>query len=384
MKIRMYNVGFGDCYCLRDRKKSLLVDFGTNNSRIEGRPRREIFDLIISDLSTIECKNLLLTHFHMDHLSGLLYMMKNKDSSFDFGKIYLPDVFSEEKMSRTLVLLLLADLVKDSCLPSRQVSLFALIDALLERQTQTVELLGRGKIFEEKYQALWPDTDVTQRKTDEVYNLLREKFPEIMDVLLDFSEKLRQIIWSMTAEGKVLSESNQKNIRAYVYEREFRRIKALPEFKELLTWLNRNQVNLRQFKHKISIVFQNARDGEVNLLFTGDVQPEHMQMIADNYDGKWPLYEHYWCIKVPHHGTQDHYFNFSEYEPENMMISNGIHFANSKTQSRELRTSPLYGGLFYIPDTHMYCSNCDCCDCYENGCSCKEADVISPSYYKDI
>ena len=384
MKIRMYNVGFGDCYCLRDRKKSLLVDFGTNNSRIEGRPRREIFDLIISDLSTIECKNLLLTHFHMDHLSGLLYMMKNKDSSFDFGKIYLPDVFSEEKMSRTLVLLLLADLVKDSCLPSRQVSLFALIDALLERQTQTVELLSRGKIFEEKYQALWPDTDVTQRETDEVYNLLREKFPEIMDVLFDFAEKLRQIIWSMTDEGKVLSENNQKNIRAYVYEREFRRIKALPEFKELLTWLNRNQVNLRQFKHKISIVFQNARDGEVNLLFTGDVQPEHMQMIADNYDGKWPLYEHYWCIKVPHHGTQDHYFNFSGDEPENMMISNGIHFANSKTQSRELRTSPLYGGLFYIPDTHMYCSNCDCCDCYENGCSCKEADVISPSYYKDI
>ncbi|MGN8779538.1 MBL fold metallo-hydrolase [Blautia sp. HCP3S3_C12] len=384
MKIRMYNVGFGDCYCLRDRKKSLLVDFGTNNSRIEGRPRREIFDLIISDLSTIECKNLLLTHFHMDHLSGLLYMMKNKDSSFDFGKIYLPDVFSEEKMSRTLVLLLLADMVKDSCLPSRQVSLFALIDALLERQTQTVELLSRGKIFEEKYQALWPDTDVTQRETDEVYNLLREKFPEIMDVLFDFAEKLRQIIWSMTDEGKVLSENNQKNIRAYVYEREFRRIKALPEFKELLTWLNRNQVNLRQFKHKISIVFQNARDGEVNLLFTGDVQPEHMQMIADNYDGKWPLYEHYWCIKVPHHGTQDHYFNFSGYEPENMMISNGIHFANSKTQSRELRTSPLYGGLFYIPDTHMYCSNCDCCDCYENGCSCKEADVISPSYYKDI
>ena len=384
MKIRMYNVGFGDCYCLRDRKKSLLVDFGTNNSRIEGRPRREIFDLIISDLSTIECKNLLLTHFHMDHLSGLLYMMKNKDSSFDFGKIYLPDVFSEEKMSRTLVLLLLADLVKDSCLPSRQVSLFALIDALLERQTQTVELLSRGKIFEEKYQALWPDAYVTQRETNEVYDLLKEKFPEIMDVLLDFAEKLRQIIWSMTDEGKVLSENNQKNIRAYVYEREFRRIKALPEFKELLTWLNRNQVNLRQFKHKISIVFQNARDGEVNLLFTGDVQPEHMQMIADNYDGKWPLYEHYWCIKVPHHGTQDHYFNFSGYEPENMMISNGIHFANSKTQSRDLRTSPLYGGLFYIPDTHMYCSNCDCCDCYENGCSCKEADVISPSYYKDI
>ncbi|HCW31050.1 MAG TPA: hypothetical protein DGH14_14895 [Roseburia sp.] len=386
MKVRMYNVGFGDCFCLRDRKKSLLVDFGTNNSRIEGRPRREIFDVIISDLSTINCKNLLLTHFHMDHLSGLLYMMKNRDSSLDFGKIYLPDVFSKEEMSRTLVLLLLADLLKESGLPSRQVSLFALVDALLENR-QNLELLSRGKIFEDKYQALWPDTDVIQRETDEVYNEIckNENLAAVMEELLNFAEKLRRIIWSMTEEGKAQTEEEQEKISlAYVYDREFRRIKAIPEFKELLSFLNTNKVNLRQFKHKISIVFQNARDGELNLLFTGDVQPGHLKMIAENYDGKLPLYEHYWCIKVPHHGTQEHYFDFSQYEPENMMISNGIHFANSKKESKELRTSPLYGGLFYIPDTHMYCSNCDCCDCYENGCSCKEADVISPAYYKDI
>lgn len=386
MKVRMYNVGFGDCFCLRDRKKSLLVDFGTNNSRIEGRPRREIFDVIISDLSTINRKNLLLTHFHMDHLSGLLYMMKNRDSSLDFGKIYLPDVFSKEEMSRTLVLLLLADLLKESGLPSRQVSLFALVDALLENR-QNLELLSRGKIFEDKYQALWPDTDVIQRETDEVYNEIckNENLAAVMEELLNFAEKLRRIIWSMTEEGKAQTEEEQEKISlAYVYDREFRRIKAIPKFKELLSFLNTNKVNLRQFKHKISIVFQNARDGELNLLFTGDVQPGHLKMIAENYDGKLPLYEHYWCIKVPHHGTQEHYFDFSQYEPENMMISNGIHFANSKKESKELRTSPLYGGLFYIPDTHMYCSNCDCCDCYENGCSCKEADVISPAYYKDI
>ena len=250
----------------------------------------------------------------------------------------------------------------------------------------------------------WPDTDVIRKETDEVYNRICEdgKFKEVMDVLLEFAEKLRLIVWSMTAEGNKPAETveketdltaselteqpevRQKIIRAYVYEREFRRIKALPDFKKLLAWLNENQINLRQFKHKISIVFQNARDGELNLLFTGDAQPEHLKMIAENYDGKLPLYEHYWCIKVPHHGTQGHYFDFSQYEPENMLISNGIHFANSKKESKELRTSPLYGGLFYIPDTHMYCSNCDCCDSYENGCSCKEADVISPAYYKDI
>ena len=376
----MYNVEFGDCFCLRDRKKSLLVDFGTSNSRIEGRPRKEAFDVIISDLTTIERKNLLLTHFHLDHLSGLLYMMKYRKSAYEFGKIYLPDVFSREEMSRTLVLLLLADLVKDSCLPSRQISLFALVEAL-NKKPQHIELLSRGSLFEEKYQALWPDVDVIQEETDEVFAGIREQYPEMTDVLLEFAEKLRQIVCSMTEEGR---EQEQKTTPVYLLDREFRTMRATPEFQELLAYLNTNKVSLRQFKHKISIVFQNARDGELNLLFTGDVQAEHMAMIAGNYDGRYSLYEHYWCIKVPHHGTQGHYFDFSEYAPENMLISNGIHYSNSKKQSKELRTSSQYGGLFYINDTHMYCSNCDCCDGYENGCTCKESDIISPLYYKDI
>ena len=141
---------------------------------------------------------------------------------------------------------------------------------------------------------------------------------------------------------------------------------------------------LRQFRHKISLAFQNTGDGELNLLFTGDVQPQYMRMIAENYDGRIPLHEHYWCIKVPHHGTESHFFDFSRFSPENMMIPNGAYYDNSKKKSKNQRTSMQYGGLFYINDAHMYCSNCDCCDSYENGCSCREYDVISPSYYKDI
>ena len=50
-----------------------------------------------------------------------------------------------------------------------------------------------GKLFENKYQALWPDTDVIRKETDEVYNRICEdgKFKEVMDVLLEFAEKLR-------------------------------------------------------------------------------------------------------------------------------------------------------------------------------------------------
>ena len=442
MKVRMYNVGFGDCFCLRDRKKSLLVDFGTNNSRIEGHPRREIFDVIISDLSTIKSKNLLLTHFHPDHVSGLLYMMRYRRDAYEFEKIYLPDVFSGPEMKYTLALLLLADVTKKASLPGRRVSLFALAEALCARKVK-IDLLSRGSEFEGKYTALWPDVSEVSRETEEVFNSLIENHENAMTELVNIAEEVRELFLSMTEEtleaeekSEPLSvpedtdgpESSLKDPREYSGENEeytqeklvlanedagaaiedtaedpeetekervrrlnpeklekkFRELQATEEFQALLESAEKQGHSLRQFRHKISLAFQNTIDGELNLLFTGDVQPQYMKMIAENYDGKIQLHEHYWCIKVPHHGTESHFFDFSGFSPENMMIPNGAYYDNSKKKSKNQRTSMQYGGLFYINDAHMYCSNCDCCDSYENGCSCREYDVISPSYYKDI
>ena len=442
MRIRMYNVGFGDCFCIRDRKSSLLVDFGAANSKIEGRPRREVFDVIISDLTTIRKKNLLLTHFHPDHVSGLLYMMRYRRDAYEFEKIYLPDVFSGPEMKYTLALLLLADVTKKASLPGRRVSLFALADALCARKVK-IDLLSRGSEFEGKYTALWPDVSEVSRETEEVFNSLIENHENAMTELVNIAEEVRELFLSMTEEtleaeekSEPLSvpedtdgpESSLKDPREYSGENEeytqeklvlanedagaaiedaaedpeetekervrrlnpeklekkFRELQATEEFQALLESAEKQGHSLRQFRHKISLAFQNTIDGELNLLFTGDVQPQYMKMIAENYDGKIQLHEHYWCIKVPHHGTESHFFDFSGFSPENMMIPNGAYYDNSKKKSKNQRTSMQYGGLFYINDAHMYCSNCDCCDSYENGCSCREYDVISPSYYKDI
>ena len=442
MRIRMYNVGFGDCFCIRDRKSSLLVDFGAANSKIEGRPRREVFDVIISDLTTIRKKNLLLTHFHPDHVSGLLYMMRYRRDAYEFEKIYLPDVFSGPEMKYTLALLLLADVTKKASLPGRRVSLFALAEALCARKVK-IDLLSRGSEFEGKYTALWPDVSEVSRETEEVFNSLIENHENAMTELVNIAEEVRELFLSMTEEtleaeekSEPLSvpedtdgpESSLKDPREYSGENEeytqeklvlanedagaaiedtaedpeetekervrrlnpeklekkFRELQATEEFQALLESAEKQGHSLRQFRHKISLAFHNTIDAELNLLFTGDVQPQYMKMIAENYDGKIQLHEHYWCIKVPHHGTESHFFDFSGFSPENMMIPNGAYYDNSKKKSKNQRTSMQYGGLFYINDAHMYCSNCDCCDSYENGCSCREYDVISPSYYKDI
>ena len=438
MRIRMYNVGFGDCFCIRDRKSSLLVDFGAANSKIEGRPRREVFDVIISDLTTIRKKNLLLTHFHPDHVSGLLYMMRYRRDAYEFEKIYLPDVFSGPEMKYTLALLLLADVTKKASLPGRRVSLFALAEALCARKVK-IDLLSRGSEFEGKYTALWPDVSEVSRETEDVFNSLIENHENAMTELVNIAEEVRQLFLSMTEDEKTENESGSLSVDENIeeannteasaeyaqeklnlgdalpvrestgtadentsedpeisekektrranpekLEKKFRELQATPEFQALLESAEKQGHSLRQFRHKISLAFQNTNDGELNLLFTGDVQPQYMKMIAENYDGKIQLHEHYWCIKVPHHGTESHFFDFSSFSPENMMIPNGAYYDNSKKKSKNQRTSMQYGGLFYINDAHMYCSNCDCCDSYENGCSCREYDVISPSYYKDI
>ena len=424
MRIRMYNVGFGDCFCIRDRKGSLLVDFGAVNSKIEGRPRREVFDVIISDLTTIRKKNLLLTHFHPDHVSGLLYMMRYRRDAYEFEKIYLPDVFSDPEMKYTLTLLLLADVTKKASLPGRRVSLLALAEALCARKVK-IDLLSRGSEFEGKYTALWPDVRIVSSETEDVFNSLIEDNEKAMTELVNIAEEVRQLFMSMTvdengadnlgaekeavdaaANGTVGAETAstagtgvksaeqediensqkepQHRLRPEKLEKKFRELQATAEFQALLECAEKQGHLLRQFRHKISLAFQNTSDSELNLLFTGDVQPQYMKMIVEDYDGKIPLHEHYWCIKVPHHGTESHFFDFSRFSPENMMIPNGAYYDNSKKKSKNQRTSMQYGGLFYINDAHMYCSNCDCCDSYENGCSCREYDVISPSYYKDI
>ena len=306
MRIRMYNVGFGDCFCIRDRKSSLLVDFGAANSKIEGRPRREVFDVIISDLTTIRKKNLLLTHFHPDHVSGLLYMMRYRRDAYEFEKIYLPDVFSDPEMKYTLTLLLLADVTKKASLPGRRVSLFALAEALCARKVK-IDLLSRGSEFEGKYTALWPDVRTVSSETEDVFNSLIENNEKAMTELVNIAEEVRQLFMSMTedeneadvnlgAEKEVVDAAGKQTdsdsagsvqgnngtqeyaqaelrhrLKPEKLEKKFRELQATAEFQALLECAEKQGHLLRQFRHKISLAFQNTRDGELNLLFTGDV-----------------------------------------------------------------------------------------------------------------
>ena len=71
LSIRMYHVGFGDCFLLTFHystiDRHLLIDFGTT------RQTKEYMKLVAKDIKA-RCNGkidaVLLTHRHKDHLSG--------------------------------------------------------------------------------------------------------------------------------------------------------------------------------------------------------------------------------------------------------------------------------------------------------------------------
>ena len=73
-----------------------------------------------------------------------------------------------------------------------------------------------------------------------------------------------------TAEAPEEAEKERaRRLKPEKLEKKFRELQATGEFQALLESAEKQGHFLRQFRHKISLAFQNTGDGELNLLFTG-------------------------------------------------------------------------------------------------------------------
>ena len=108
MKIRMYECGFGDCFrIMQEGQRDLYVDFGMLQSNSSKSDREKKFDNIINEMN--EDKDFLLTHYHLDHFNGVLYMKRNRHS---FRHVYIPDVWNINYREEAFALLLLRDILR--------------------------------------------------------------------------------------------------------------------------------------------------------------------------------------------------------------------------------------------------------------------------------
>ena len=94
IRVRMYRVGFGDCFLLSlpvaetaangDTHRHLLIDCGVHFGGDLKTMDRAVED--IAETTKRKLAIVIATHSHQDHISGF----SNKFSSFDIGEVWLP------------------------------------------------------------------------------------------------------------------------------------------------------------------------------------------------------------------------------------------------------------------------------------------------------
>lgn len=380
----MYNMQFGDCFQIErhSNNEGLVVDFGSLNSI-----SYEKYDRIITHFNTTEPTNLLLTHFHLDHISGLLFMMHKGKNRHNFKKVFLPDIFTGTNSEYLLTTVFLEDFLNRCLLPQKYkaCTLLELLKFLCGNK-YIVKFLKRGDCFE-NYRVLWPDMSHALPEAMRLIDDLREN--DSTRRIVEYA--MRLALYASETTDRLADEGIERS--SDFINDSFERLNSFEN--ELTTKLKEDsnafismeiiKLRLARLNHSINIVFHNKIACGNNILFTGDVESPDMQNIASNFDANpvLNLYEKYGAIKVPHHGTEAHYFDYKCYSPNYLLLPNGKCRSDSYKISEKYSLSQIndYGHIHPA----MRCSNNNWCKRREdNGFCCSNSKVAYLNDYLKI
>ncbi len=408
-KVKMYNACFGDCFVIHDDSnnqayRELVVDCGVHHMTVPFRNSMTMVDAdqrikeITDDL--IACHqhaDLLITHFHYDHISGLSYLYSLGTGPMAFSDVYLPNIWqfpfvvAATILQNLMVKRALARAVVPSIIPRRFIGLLPLLNSF-SASAQNIHFLKRGDTFRNsEFMTLLPDDDVMRRVEREYEEL---QVPDDLRRNLDsFARQMCNIVIERTGDGQAVVTAEALTGAFQGLEAQYEELegRVVTGNDDIDNWFNSDaEDKLNKLGNKISIVFQNNDDGE-NMLFTGDAEKRDLNRIKPLTD--IPMHDHYKYIKLPHHGTQSHYTDFSAYSPEWVLIPNG-------------KTTSMGGGLAQISadygslGANKMCSNSNFCEscasgrctttpCPGCGAACTAPctsgkNIVFPNLYRDV
>jgi len=306
MSVRMYDCDFGDCFVIQEEHVSrpLYVDFGVHSrsqtlrrAALDNRYRDIIKDMPVE-------KDIVITHYHDDHYSGLIYMYNNGLGT-PFMNVYIPDVWDADDDYKLIKLLVLSTIYDRTTRSHVNIA-----DFLLAICNQTVHLVQRGDDISSHMVALWPDKKQIKNKISDID--ISDLPSEILDSIGRIASLLYISVQSIAnrTNGELFLGNVQENLEecSMLIQNLYSDINE--------EWLpDELKVKLGDFGNNVSIVFRNIRllNTGRNMLFTGDVDAKIMKELEVCTD--YPrLLKHNSIIKLPHHGTENkHYFDFKGY-----------------------------------------------------------------------
>ncbi|HEX3018292.1 MAG TPA: hypothetical protein VHP31_10650 [Caproicibacter sp.] len=338
--VDLHDVEYGECIVLDSGREILMVDCGSSNRVIRGG-NISFFDSvrlqIMPRYRDAEERSFLLTHCHRDHLSGLWRILRADPAYFD--RLFLP-VSPCGEDGRPLLLefalyvyAFLSRMTEYSHMNTGVLRLFH--RAAREAGAQRVYPIRAGDSFSfcgTDYDILWPpDDDFPFRDdfaaaVDAQDELLSSPYlPSVAGDFLRLKRGFCSAYASCCRNSPILPEYAAETGAL------LRQIGALAPMLRLLPCADEicenliSPANQRRYSDALnasSVVFQNRRDGgaeSLDILMTGDAPPETLAAVESN------LYDGYFIVKAPHHGTKSAYAPLlEEIAADHILISNGV------------------------------------------------------------
>ncbi len=376
MNIHMYNVQFGDCFLMQDENENLIVDFGSDTPDV----LPGVANRIMTECGDTET-SILLTHFHKDHINGLLETEILKE--LNIKNVYLPDILAMRRLNTGLDFLqleILREIFSSIVMFKKpiKITLYSFLERILEANAQ-ITFLQRGNTFlfgKKNYQVLWPcfNTLRVDKRTEKSMISFLEKIKMIDKV--EYIEapngekicekvKLGTIDLFIDALVDVYStskdEEQYESLKGRLQECYENMLRDMDEYRDVLVQhlkIAKERINsLWRQGNRISLVFQDESvNHKSNILMTGDVTDFDFKKIIEEKSG-FQMSEKIEVIKAPHHATRSH---FTELFPkcERILASNGEPL---ECHRRWGKISYQYGALYVSnKKSTIYCSNNRC------------------------
>lgn len=328
--IKMFDMGFGESTLVSEGREGLLIDCGSESSNAAA-----FFQNVANDLAPLDTKSLMISHFHTDHINGLISIA---NARHHFRNVYLPNIFASGY--GIVDLILLRNYLQHRFVTfGRRTSLWNLLRSLITSSSR-MRLLRKEDRFRElatDWTVYWPDSGylgaslsprtiltTLTRTTDE-----RERYePEYNWIVMNQGENILQLIRVLADSiTGLLLQLVERGTTEYAEEELIRIDQLQDELFELP--LDEGCENAAKYlidrirgkENEYSIVCDTVLLDGKKVLFTGDVTSTPFQQIVTYLAQN--NYGFYYCIKAPHHGTKSHFVNLQPLLPDNVIISNG-------------------------------------------------------------